>query len=100
MALSTVLRFPGLPLGETVAGVAGAACPRNPIGVDTADPRVGPRGGIELPTFQNLDLGAVTLPTTNRHGGGAPDNLSQVVVQSVEDLQSLGVTKRAMVNPL
>jgi len=56
VAFAASLGLSGLALGKPVPGVARAARPQAVVGVDAADPRIGPRGRVEPASFQHFDL--------------------------------------------
>jgi hypothetical protein len=91
MALAAVFGFSGLSFGKTMTGMARAAGSWNPIGVDPTDPRIRPGCGIKFSILENFNLGTMTLPATDRDGCGSSYDLSEIVVQGVEDLPSLGM---------
>ena len=91
MTFAASLRLTCLRNRETMAGMAGAATARAPIGVDPADAGVRPRCRVELAVRQHFHCRPVTLETADRDGRRTADDFTEEIVERGENFACLGV---------
>ena len=91
MAFAASLRLTCLRNRETMAGMAGAATARAPIGVDPADAGVRPRRRVELAVRQHFHCRPVTLKTADGDGRRTADDFTEEIVERGENFACLGV---------